>query len=65
VIVELDSRTHRDTAAAFERDRERDAALLAAGWVTVRITWKRLIDAPHREAERLRGLIAARTAAAQ
>ena len=61
LIVELDSRTHHDTAIAFEQDRERDATLLAAGYVTVRVTWRRLIDAPAREAERLRALIQART----
>ena len=38
VIVELDSwEFHRDRSS-FESDRDRDAATLAAGCVTVRIT---------------------------
>jgi very-short-patch-repair endonuclease len=58
VIVELDGwRYHRD---AFESDRERDAATLAAGYVTVRITWRRLTQEPEREAARLLAILAAR-----
>ena len=42
LIVELDGfGTHR-TRAAFERDRKRDAALLAAGHRTLRVTARRL-----------------------
>ena len=42
LIVELDGfATHR-TRAAFERDRKRDAALLAAGHRTLRVTARRL-----------------------
>ena len=42
VIVELDSRTFHDTAAAFEQDRSRDRALQVAGWRVVRVTWRQL-----------------------
>jgi very-short-patch-repair endonuclease len=42
VIVELDGRAVHRTALAFERDRERDRLLQAAGWRVVRITWKQL-----------------------
>lgn len=60
VIVELDGwRYHKD---AFESDRERDAATLAAGYVTVRITWRRLTQEPEREAARLLAILAARRA---
>jgi very-short-patch-repair endonuclease len=39
LIVETDGwETHR-TRAAFERDRRRDAALIADGWRVVRFTW--------------------------
>ncbi len=62
LIVELDSRSYHDTPQAFEEDRERDAAVLAAGYVTVRITWERLTKTPRREAERLRQILAARLA---
>ena len=42
VIVELDGRAFHETAAAFERDRERDRVLQAAGWRVVRVTWRQL-----------------------
>jgi very-short-patch-repair endonuclease len=42
LIVELDSRTHHATTAAFEDDRARDRALSVAGWRTVRVTWRHL-----------------------
>ena len=42
LVVELDSRAHHSDALAFERDRARDAALLAAGLRTVRVTARRI-----------------------
>jgi hypothetical protein len=61
VIVELDGYGFHRDRTAFESDRERDAALLAAGYVTVRITAERLRDNPEREAARLREILRART----
>ena len=55
VIVELDGWDYHDGRTAFERDREKDAALLTAGFPVVRITSGRLTD---REATRLRRLLA-------
>jgi hypothetical protein len=57
LIVELDGRAFHDGPAAFERDRERDAHLMAAGYRVLRITWRRLSDRGEREARRLRGLL--------
>ena len=57
VIVELDGYRYHHSRASFERDRERDAATLAAGHVTVRITWERLRDHPRREAKRLHRIL--------
>jgi Transcriptional regulator, AbiEi antitoxin len=55
VIVELDGRRfHEDT---FESDRDRDADMLAAGIVTVRITDKRMNGNPEREARRLHKIL--------
>ena len=55
LVVELDSRTfHRHT---FEQDRERDAHLLSEGFAVLRITWRRLKQAPGREAKRLRSVL--------
>ncbi len=60
VIVELDGAEFHLDRDAFESDRDRDAALLAAGYVTVRITWERLTERPAREAARLRKILDAR-----
>jgi very-short-patch-repair endonuclease len=57
LIVELDGRRFHDHPRAFERDRERDADLAAAGFTVVRLTWQRLIRQPSREAQRLRALL--------
>lgn len=64
VIVELDGGEFHLDRDAFERDRDRDANLLAAGYVTIRITWERLTKQPAREAARLHKILAARRAAA-
>lgn len=42
VAVELDGRDTHGTAMAFERDRERDRMLQAAGWRVVRITYRQM-----------------------
>jgi Transcriptional regulator, AbiEi antitoxin/Protein of unknown function (DUF559) len=60
VIVELDGYGFHSSRAAFERDRERDANTLAAGFETVRATWERLRHAPAVEADRLQRILAAR-----
>jgi Transcriptional regulator, AbiEi antitoxin/Protein of unknown function (DUF559) len=44
VIVELDGYAYHRTAAAFERDRERDRAAVAAGWRVIGITWRQLAE---------------------
>jgi hypothetical protein len=41
-VVELDSRATRLTHHAFERDRDPDRVLTAAGWRPLRITWRQL-----------------------
>ena len=64
VIVELDGAEFHLDRDAFESDRDRDATLLAVGYVTVRLTWERLKQAPAREAERLHKILAARRATA-
>jgi hypothetical protein len=46
LAIELDGRDTHGTAAAFERDRERDRILHVAGWRPVRITYRQLRDTP-------------------
>ena len=46
LIVELDGNATHATRQAFERDSERDRNLQAAGWRTIRITWRQLHDEP-------------------
>ncbi|HVE69597.1 MAG TPA: type IV toxin-antitoxin system AbiEi family antitoxin domain-containing protein [Solirubrobacteraceae bacterium] len=58
VAVELDGHAYHSTRAAFERDRERDRLLQAAGWRVVRITWRQLRDDPEAVARDLRRLLA-------
>jgi very-short-patch-repair endonuclease len=57
LVIELDSREFHSTPQAFERDRERDAHLLNAGFSTLRITDGRLKHYEAREAERLSNLL--------
>jgi hypothetical protein len=60
VIVELDSWRFHSSRLSFERDRDTDADTLAAGFVTVRITWDRRQKDPDGEAARLRKILAGR-----
>ncbi len=46
LVVEVDGFAFHSTRAAFERDRSRDRALLAAGYVVLRITWRQLVREP-------------------
>jgi very-short-patch-repair endonuclease len=46
LIVEVDGYAYHGNRAAFERDRRKDAALTAAGYTVVRITWRQLKHEP-------------------
>ena len=48
LVVEVDGYAFHGNRAAFERDRRKDAALTAAGYRVVRITWRQIADEPHR-----------------
>ena len=43
LIVEVDGFAFHATRSAFERDRARDRAHQAAGYVVLRITWRQLV----------------------
>ena len=47
LIVEIDGFAFHGGRAAFERDRRRDAQLLARGYRVLRITWRQLTREPH------------------
>jgi uncharacterized protein DUF559/putative AbiEi antitoxin of type IV toxin-antitoxin system len=64
LVVEVDGFETHGTRAAFERDRARDRALLAAGWRVARITWRQLHDEPEQIANELRALLRSATTAA-
>jgi hypothetical protein len=57
LIVELDSWEFHRGRRAFERDRERSAALQAAGYRVIPITWRRLHDDPNGVAAQIRRLL--------
>jgi hypothetical protein len=60
LIIELDTLDYHGDPQAFEGDRDRDAAHLAHGRPTLRITGERLDRRPDAEAERLGRILAAR-----
>jgi very-short-patch-repair endonuclease len=57
LIVELDGRDAHDQSPAFESDRARDAALLAAGWRVMRVTSWRIRHDGKRLASQLRAIL--------
>ena len=46
LIIELDSRRWHASRSSMESDRQRDNALVLAGWRVIRITWRQLVDDP-------------------
>ncbi len=46
LIVEVDGFRFHGHRAAFERDRKRDAALLALGYRVIRVTWRQITEEP-------------------
>jgi very-short-patch-repair endonuclease len=58
VVVETDGWATHGWRAAFEDDRARDAALLAAGWRVLRVTYRRLRREPMVVAAQLAAVLA-------
>ncbi len=64
VAIECDGwESHGLDRHGFERDRVRDAALVAAGWVVLRFTWRQITRRPSWVADTIRATLLARTAA--
>lgn len=58
VLIECDGWTyHGLDRLQFERDRQRDAELAAAGWVTLRFTYRSIIRTPFVVAARIRSVL--------
>ncbi len=57
VIVELDGRTYHARLDDFENDRRRDQLALAAGWRTVRFTWRQVTADPDHVERILRSVL--------
>lgn len=58
LVVELDGWAFHRSRHAFQRDRERDATLTAAGYRVVRFTHRQVVDRSAHVAETLRSLLA-------
>ena len=63
LIVEVDGFAFHHTRAAFERDRARDRALQAGGYLVVRVTWRQLVDEPEAVVAALAAALAQRRSA--
>ena len=59
LVVEIDGYAFHSSRRAFERDRERDAGLVAAGWSVIRITWRQIEREPIAVAATLAAALAA------
>lgn len=46
LVVEVDGRAYHASSNRFERDRRRDATLLAAGYRVMRVTWEQIVKEP-------------------
>jgi very-short-patch-repair endonuclease len=46
LVVEVDGFRFHGHRAAFERDRRRDATLVAAGYRVIRVTWRQITEEP-------------------
>jgi very-short-patch-repair endonuclease len=46
LVVEVDGYAFHSMRSSFERDRRKDAELIARGWRVIRVTWRQLTEAP-------------------
>ena len=60
LVVEVDGYAYHSNRRAFERDRERDATLAAAGYTVLRVTWRQLVSAPEAVVARVAMALAVR-----
>jgi len=60
LVVEVDGYRFHSSRAAFERDRARDATLVAVGYAVVRVTWRQLVERPEIVVARISAALATR-----
>lgn len=63
VLIEMDGFGTHGRRKSFENDRQRDIRAAADGWITLRITWRRLMQEPHSLAAEIRQVLQRRLAA--
>jgi very-short-patch-repair endonuclease len=59
VIIEVDGYRYHSGRSAWQRDIERNNALLALGWSVMHVTWEQIRRRPERVVSQLRTLLAA------
>jgi G:T-mismatch repair DNA endonuclease (very short patch repair protein) len=62
LIAEVDGARFHLPRVAFERDRRRDAELVAAGWRVIRVTWHQLTRESHMVVARIAQALVGRSA---
>ena len=65
LAVEVDGYRYHANRRAFERDRARDAALAAAGYTVLRVTWRQMTRTPETVIARVAAALAARARTAR
>jgi very-short-patch-repair endonuclease len=58
LVVEVDSRAWHDNEAAFEADRRRDAALVALGYLVLRLSYRRVMHERDHLLDEVRSVVA-------
>lgn len=64
LVLEVDGFASHGSRAAFERDRDRDAALAALGYEVMRFTWRAIVERPELVVARIAAVLARRHLAA-
>jgi very-short-patch-repair endonuclease len=62
LVVEVDGTSKYDDVRRIRRERQRDGALLAAGYRVLHLSWAQVVHEPEQTVARLRRLLATATA---
>jgi very-short-patch-repair endonuclease len=57
LVIEIDGWAFHSTPERFQRDRQRQNRLTAAGWTVLRFTWRDLTERPEHVVETVRRLL--------